>query len=282
MGEILAIEQSGEGEPLVLIHGFATTRAIWTLVVPALARTRRVVTLDVPGFGESDPAGRGFELDAVSDRIARGLEESGAGAPFDLLGHSLGAAVALTLAARRPEQVRSLVLAAPAGLGRPSAPGGPYPEAAIRFLLDGIRALPGGVDGLLAARRSLAPLTDLAWGRRLLLLTAVADAAALPPTQARLLIEASAGARRSSEALETIASADLRPLLAQIEAPLGLIWGAADRTVPLSTAHAITDARPDARLEVIEDAGHVSMVERPEAFVAAVERLVRRLGSSSD
>lgn len=264
MGAMLAVEQSGDGDPLVLIHGLATTRAIWTLVVPALARGRRVVTLDVPGFGDSHPAGPGFDLEAVAERIARGLAAHGVTGPFDLVGHSLGAGIALTLAATRPSAVRRLVLAAPGGLA-------PHPRSAVR-------AMSASVNRLLAARRSLAPLADLAWGRRLLLLTAVADAAALPPTQARLLVEASAGARRSSEALATIATADLRPLLERVPAPLGLIWGERDRTVPARIAGVITQARPDAKLELIAGAGHVSMVEQPEAFVAALEALLRRLG----
>lgn len=263
MSAMLAVERHGEGEPLVLIHGLATTREIWSRVVPALSRTRCVVTLDVPGFGQSRPAGPGFELEAVADRIARGLAGRGVEGPFDLLGHSLGAGIALTLAATRPRAVRRLVLAAPAGLAA-------YPEPAVRLLS-------GAVNGLLAARRSLAPLTDLPWGRRLLLLTAVADAAALPPTQARLLVEASAGARRSSEALATIASADLRSLLERTPAPLGLIWGERDRTVPTRIARAITAARPDAKLELIRAAGHVAMVEQPEAFVAALEALLASL-----
>lgn len=53
----LAIDQAGGGEPLVLIHGLATSRQIWNAVVPALSQKRRVVTLDVPGFGESEPVG---------------------------------------------------------------------------------------------------------------------------------------------------------------------------------------------------------------------------------
>ncbi|HUE25295.1 MAG TPA: alpha/beta hydrolase, partial [Solirubrobacteraceae bacterium] len=173
----------------------------------------------------------------------------------------------LTLAATRPDAVRRLVLAAPAGLAS-------YPRPAVRVLA-------GGVNRLLAARRSLAPLTDLGWGRRLLLLTAVADAAALPPTQARLLVEASASSRRSSEALATIATADLRPVLERAPAPLGLIWGEQDRTVPASLSRSVTEVRPDAQVELIADAGHVSMVEQPEAFVAALERMLETLRRTS-
>jgi pimeloyl-ACP methyl ester carboxylesterase len=140
-----------------------------------------------------------------------------------------------------------------------------------------VRALAAGVDGLLAVRRSLSPLSDWTWGRRLLLATAVADAGAVPPTQARLLVGASAGARRTPDALATITSADLSPALKRLPMPVGLIWGAKDRTVPARLARKIVELRPDCQLEIIEDAGHVSMVERPQAFVRALLGLLSRL-----
>ena len=263
MGAKLAVEESGQGEPLVLLHGLGATRAIWTRVVPPLSRGRRVVTLDLPGFGESETAGPGFELKAVADRIARGLAARDVAGPFDLVGHSLGAGVALTVAAVWPRRVRRLVLSAPAGFAS-------YPQPAVRVLA-------AGLNQMLAARRALAPLTDLAWGRRLLLANVAAEPAAMSPTQARFIVEASAGARRSSEALATIANADLRPLLKRASAPLGLIWGERDRTVPVRLAQVITAVRPDAELELIDGAGHVAMVERPEAYVAALEALLTRL-----
>lgn len=244
----------------MLIHGLATTRQIWTAVTPALSRTRQVVTLDVPGFGESVPAGPGFELEAVAERIARGLAGHGVRGPFDLVGHSLGAGIALTIAAIRPRAVRRLVLVAPAGLATVPRP------ASV--------ALAAAADGLLAVRRALAPLSDLKWGRRLLLAFAAADGATIAPTQARMMIDASAGAQRTAPALEAITSADLRPLLRAATTPLGLIWGTADRTVPARIAEVVRRERPDAEVIMIERAGHVAMVERPEAFVAALERLI--------
>jgi pimeloyl-ACP methyl ester carboxylesterase len=59
--------------------------------------------------------------------------------------------------------------------------------------------------------------------------------------------------------------------------PVGLIWGARDRTVPARLAHKIVRLRPDCQLELIERAGHVSMVERPEAFVGALQAVLSRL-----
>jgi pimeloyl-ACP methyl ester carboxylesterase len=258
----LAVDETGRGAPLVLVHGLATTRHIWNPVVGRLARRRRVLTLDLPGFGESLPAGPGFELDAVAERVARAIAAHGVQAPFDLTGHSLGAAVALTLAARRPKLISRLVLVAPAGFQPVPAP---------------VSLLAPGLDALFAARRRLAPLTDLALGRRLLLTMAVADGAAIGPTQARLMVQASAGASRTAAAFQAVAGSDLRPLLTRTKAPLGLIWGERDRTIPPRTARLLLDARPDGRLELIRGAGHVPMVERPSEFAAALERLLRTL-----
>jgi pimeloyl-ACP methyl ester carboxylesterase len=263
MSQLLAAEELGSGEPLVLIHGLATTRAIWNAVTPALARSRRVVTLDVPGFGESAPAGPGFELEAVADRIASGLEAHGVTAPFDLAGHSLGAGIALMLSVRRPEAVRRLVLVAPAGL------------ASVPRLASTV--LSAGVDRVLAARRLVGGLTDLEWGRRLLLSFAAAEPSAIAPTQARMMVNASAGARRTSAAFATITASDLRPLLVRAPAAIGVIWGARDRTIPVRNAQIITAVRPDAALTVVERAGHVLMIERPEAFADALEGLLARL-----
>ncbi|HTU94441.1 MAG TPA: alpha/beta fold hydrolase [Solirubrobacteraceae bacterium] len=261
---LVAITETGEGEPLVLLHGLGTTRQIWSLVTEPLAHTRRVVTLDLPGFGESAPVGEGFELAEVTDRLARGLAAQHVTAPFDLVGHSLGGAVALTLAAQRPNLVRRLILVAPAGLQRrrPPLPG----------------ALLGqGASGLFAARRRLIALSDKPWGRRVLLAFAAADGATLSPDQARMMVEASAPAQRIAQATATIAQIDLQPLLRDTPAPLGLIWGRQDRAVPVRLADEILVQRPDAVLEVIDWTGHVPMVERPDSFALALDGVLRRL-----
>jgi pimeloyl-ACP methyl ester carboxylesterase len=263
---LLALEVAGAGKPLVLLHGLATDRRIWRAVVPALARRRRVVSVDLPGFGASAPAGEAFELDEVAERIARGLAARRITTPFDLVGHSLGAGVATTLAAQRPGAIDRLVLVAPAGFNA-------MPDAISSVLA-------AGVDAALAAHRWLVPLTDLAWGRRLLLAGTAADGASIPPSVARQMVNASASAQRSAPALATITRSDLRPRLLDVRAPLGLIWGEKDRTVPASLAVALTLVRPDAEVVLLPDAGHVPMVECPDAFVAALERLLTRPAAS--
>jgi len=151
----------------VLVHGVGASGEIWRQVAETLARDRRVSAADLPGFGASPPAGPGFALDAVADRLGEGLAAAGVSSPFDLVGHSLGGAVALTLAHRHPTAVRRLVLVAPAGLA-------PRPAAAA------------GALGTLASvtiplRRGLArPLAGLPLTRRLLLAGTVHDGGRLP------------------------------------------------------------------------------------------------------
>lgn len=256
----LAIEEIGSGEPLVLLHGIATDRHIWDLVTPLLAADRRVVAVDLPGFGGSPPAGEEFELDQVAAQIAEGLAEHGIGGPFDLVGHSLGGGVALTLAAQVPGMVRRLMLVAPAGLN----PLSPRIAGMLAF----------AADAVIAARRSAAPLSDLAWGRRLLLRGVVADGAELAPSLARRMVQASGTAVRTAAALRTIASVDLRPLLTACPAPLGVIWGEADQTMPIGTVAEVTDQRPEAQVVRLPGVGHAPMVERPAMFVEALEWLL--------
>ncbi len=253
---MLAFEVHGRGEPLVLVHGLATTRAIWRRVLPRLGARRRVIALDVPGFGETPPVGPGFDLDAVADAIADGLED----APFDLVGHSLGGALSIVLAERHPDAVRRLVLVAPAGLR-------PLPSVAARVAgTAAARAIP--------LRRRGAALADTGWGRRLLMTPGTAEPSAIPPAEVRAMLDASRGATRIAEALQSAASADLRERLRALELPVGIIWGAHDRIIP---ARGIDSIRPGAPSVLVARAGHIPMIEQPERFAAALEQVIQAL-----
>lgn len=261
----LALDDTGTGDPLVLVHGLATTRLIWRRVVPLLES--RVIAIDVPGFGASPPAGDGFDLDHVADAIDDGLSKAGVGEPYDLAGHSMGGAIALVIAARRPERVRRLVLCAPAGLTPRPAP------AATAF---------GAVaERLIALRRAAAPLTDFPWARRVLMFGGAVDGAALPPADVRAMVTASRGAARIAPALAAVASADLRPLLTSLEPPLGAVWGAHDPVIPLRTATALSELRPDIPIEYVEHAAHVAMMERPHEFTQALNAAFTAASSQS-
>lgn len=258
----VARDDEGDGAPLVLVHGLATTRMIWRRVTPLLREGRRIVAVDVPGFGDSPPVGDGFELGAVAAAIAHALPDE----PFDLVGHSLGGAVALTLAAAHPGRVRRLVLAAPAGLN-------PFAPALGR-------AFGRGAEVAIPLRRRAAGLADVAWGRRILTTPGVIDPDAIPPLEIRAMLAASGGATRIAPALAAAASADLRPKLASLPLPVGAIWGDGDRIVRPGGVDTIRALRPEAPVVTIPRTGHIPMMEQPHAFAAALEQVLSRLGNT--
>ena len=108
--------------------------------------------------------------------------------------------------------------------------------------------------------------------------TTVADAGRLHPDDARMLLEASNGARRIADGVQAL-EADLRDDLAAAPMPVGLIWGAADRVVPYAGLEALRALRPDALVETLPGTGHIPQVEDPAAFVAALERLLAALSA---
>jgi pimeloyl-ACP methyl ester carboxylesterase len=260
---MIAIDETGEGPPLVLLHGVGASRVIWRRVTPALAEDRRVLAPDMPGFGESRAAARGFELESTAAALAGTLADR-AGEPFDLLGNSLGGAVALQLALSRPELVRRLVLCAPAGISpRPAA----LAAAAGRL-----------ADPAIALRRIAgAPMARSPTARRALLWGAIAEPHQLPADDARMMLQASRGSTRLGSSIAAVLRADLQSQLGRLEAPLGVIWGWRDRIVPISTLRAIRSVRPDVVVVTIPRAAHVPQVERPGEFVEAVRRILERL-----
>jgi pimeloyl-ACP methyl ester carboxylesterase len=236
---------------LALIHGLAASREIWRHVAGLLPGS---VALDVPGFG-APPVGEGFDLAAVADALASELPRR-----FDLVGHSMGGAVALTLASRHPDRVRRLVLVAPAGLRA-------FPPLA--------GAIAGAVTGPLnALRRAGAPLADLGWGRRVLLGFGTAEPVALAPSEVRMLVGASRGATRVREALAVVATSDLRPALRELPLPVGAVWGERDHVIPRPALEVFRECRPEAPVEIVEGAGHIPMIERPRAFADALTRVL--------
>jgi len=262
---MLAIREEGDGdEPLVLVHGAGTSGAIWRRAMGLLAARRKVVAPDVPGYGGSPPAGRGFALEEVTQCLSAGLDEACVGAPYDLVGHSMGGAIAILLAARRPERVRRLVLVAPAGMAALPRP---------------VAGLLGAVAGPYAvARRTLAgPLAGSALVRRLALAGVAYDGARVPPEHARAVLASSAGATRIGPGLASAAAADLHDALGEVRAPLGLVWGEHDPVIPRRRIDVIRGVRPDAVLSIVSETAHAPMLERPEAFCEALEDVLGQL-----
>jgi pimeloyl-ACP methyl ester carboxylesterase len=121
-------EIHGTGQPLVLLHGaFSAIGTSFGQVLPGLAQGRQVVAVELQGHGRTADIDRPLTLEGMADDVAAGIDQLGI-QPADILGYSVGAAVALQLVIRHPEAVRKLVL------------------ASVTYTLDGVH--PGLMEGL--------------------------------------------------------------------------------------------------------------------------------------
>lgn len=259
----VSVSGSGAGRPMVLLHGVGTNSSIWSRSIPALAEGRAVVLVDLPGFGLSPAPPEAWTIHGVASQIALALAAE-VDPPYELVGSSLGGAVALALAGRHPELIHRLVLCAPAGF-RPAP--GPLPFAAA--------ALAGP---MLTARRSTGlRLAGVAIARRAILAGTVADGSSLDPDTARLVLRASEGATALGPAFRAAVGADLCEVAVGLPFRFGLVWGTLDRIVPAHTAERVLALRPDSVLELIPGAGHIPHLECPERFAPALERVLEQL-----
>jgi 4,5:9,10-diseco-3-hydroxy-5,9,17-trioxoandrosta-1(10),2-diene-4-oate hydrolase len=256
--------EAGAGPVLLLLHGHEQSATSWRWVVPALARTRRVLALSLPGYGESGPAVGGCAPGAdLAPFVAAFCSAIGAQAPLDLVGHSAGGAIALRLALADPARIRTLTLVDSAGLGREVHP------------LLALDTLP--VIGELAVMISRLPGGDLA---RTTMSAAMlfAQPWRIP---AEFLTEQHALARRPGqlEASTAMARALFGPhgqrqiltgRLPALTTPTLIIWGDRDYLLPVSQAHTAVKHLPHGRLSVFPDCGHLPHVEHPDRFAAVL------------
>jgi pimeloyl-ACP methyl ester carboxylesterase len=243
----VAYDRAGSGPPLVLVHGAGGDAREWRPQVAGLSDNFMVVAWDEPGAGRSSDVPADFGLDGYATALAALIETLDA--PAHVCGLSWGGTVTLELYRRRPQAVATLVLADTYAGWR-----GSLPE-------DEIRARVAGAERMLAepAETSRPTFPGLF--------------AAEPAADVIELLDAVAGDVRSQSlrvALAAMAEADLRDLLPSIAVPTLLLWGELDARSPLRVAREFARAIPHAELVIIPGAGHMSNLERPAQFNAAI------------
>jgi pimeloyl-ACP methyl ester carboxylesterase len=248
----------GEGEPLVLVHGLGGAAANWLALAPLLLPGRRLLVPELPGHGGSSPLPAAPSLNPYADRISLLLEREGlARAP--VVGHSLGGAIALRLAIRRPELVSGLVLAAGAGISSGTR------NARHALTITGLLK-PGRKIAPHRARVARSPLLKrLVFGR-----WGAADPPALPPEVVEAFLAGPALHSDTVSAAKALVRDDPRSDLDGVRCPALVLWGARDNQLPVGDAFDYA-RRLRARLRVIADCGHLLIAERPEACADAID-----------
>jgi pimeloyl-ACP methyl ester carboxylesterase len=251
----------GEGDPLLLVHGLGGAAANWLALAPLLLPGRRVLIPELPGHGGSAPLPAAPSLNGFADRIAL-LAERELG-PAAVVGHSLGGAISLRLAIRRPDLVSALVLAAAAGIssGTRSAR---YALTVTGLLKPGKRIAP-----YRAAVARSAALKTLVFGR-----WGASDPPALPEEIARAFLFGPARHTDTVSAAMALIRDDPRPDLDRVRCPSVVLWGARDHQLPVGDAFEYA-RRLRAPLRVIADCGHLLIGERPDACADAIQAFLR-------
>jgi pimeloyl-ACP methyl ester carboxylesterase len=281
-GPIHYADFGGSGAPIVLVHGLGGSFVNWQAVGPGLAKSGRVLALDLPGFGRTPPAGRRVTIGAQVETVGRFIEEV-AGGPAVVVGNSMGGLIAAALAADHPRLVTRAVLVNPA---LPRAPG-VLGDPRVMLLL---AAYTTPVVGQLLVR------SRRGWPARryiddLMTLCGV-ETSRLPAEIVEAMVELVEFRRTTPwaepafvEAARSVASwtqlhpTRLRETLKRVACPVLLLHGTRDRLVPVGLARAIASDCPDWQLQILEGIGHVPQLQAPERFVEIVGRW---LGARSD
>lgn len=244
----LDFEEHGAGDPLLLIHGFPLDRRIWEAVVPVLAGRCRVIVPDLRGFGRSAGAGEpatGMEdyardLFELADRL--GLDR------FAAAGHSMGGYVLLAMHRLAPERLARMAFVT-SRAGADDDAGKRNREAvALRVEREGPAFLAEAMAGKVLAPN---PREDVLARVKEIICSQPAD-----------------GVAAASRAMA--GRPDAREQLGLIQVPSLVLAGREDRIVPVEEAEAMARALSQGRLVVLEGAGHLPMLEQPEATARAL------------
>jgi pimeloyl-ACP methyl ester carboxylesterase len=254
----LHAESTGAGPALLLLHAFPLSARMWDDVRPALSQAGRLITPDLRGFGGSPVAGaeQTPSLDAMADDVAALLDRLGLDRVV-LGGLSMGGYVAMAFLRRHRDRVRALVLAdtkagadsAAARDNRERIARTVLAEGSPRVLVDDV--LPGLLGDTTKRERP-----------------AVVE-------RVRRLIEAAPPAAVAWAQRAMAARPDSTQTLAHTHVPALVVVGAEDTLSTAADAQTMARALTDARVVVVPGAGHLTAVETPADFAAAVGEFLR-------
>jgi pimeloyl-ACP methyl ester carboxylesterase len=260
----LYYERSGVGDPLVLVHGGWSDHDNWQPVAPALARSFLVVAYDRRGHGQSQRGAQGTRRDQEDDLA--GLIEALDSGPAHVAGTSFGASIALGLAARRPDLVRSVIAHEPPLMSVVAG------DPAAQPLLAKVQVAIEAVGARLARG-------DIGGGARLFVEEVALGPGAweqLPEPLRATMID-SAPAFVAEQRDPTWANADLGEL-ARVECPVLLTQGDQSPAWFLEIVAKLVPGIDGAELGTYRGAGHAPHITHPNDYLAATTAFIARSG----
>lgn len=273
--------RTADAAPALFVHGLGGSSQNWSALMPLLADTLDCEAVDLPGFGDSPPPDDGnYSVTGHARAVIRLLDEEQRG-PVHLFGNSLGGAVATRVAAVRPDLVRTLTLISPAlpeiRVQRPAVP-------TALLALPGVASLFVRLTRDWTAEQRTRGVMALCYGDP----ARISDEAfrhAVAEMERRLGLPYfwDAMTRSARGIVDAYTLGGQHGLWRQAErvlAPTLLVYGGRDQLVSYRMARRASAAFRDSRLLTLPDAGHVAMMEYPEAVAQAFRELLDERGGS--
>ncbi len=246
--------EQGDADPIVYVHGLGGQWQNWLENIPRFAQQRRVVALDLPGFGASEMPEEKITIGYYGRVVAELMDRLELG-PSVVVGNSMGGYVSAELAIQRRELVERLMLVSAAGVSQM--------DVSKRPVIAAAKAIALGTTMDVARLRAVS--------RRPVLRHAVLAFVARHPAglKADLAFEgfmSGTGRPGFEPALRANLEYDFRDRLPDIGCPVLIVWGEKDMIIPVRDADKFVELIDGSRKVVMEDTGHISMAERPVTF----------------
>lgn len=254
----MAFEDEGQGQPLLLIHGYPLNRSLWAPQIAGLADGARLIAPDLRGFGESDPLPGPYSMERLADDCCALLDVLGVTQPVVVCGLSMGGYVTLAFYNKYAARVAGLILAATRAEADSPEAKAARSQAAELARREGVGAI---VDSMLPKL-----LSPYAYQDRPELVAQVRHI--LGSASLEGMVGALLGMRDRPDAT---------PMLASIDRPALILHGADDQIISLQQSQALQAPIPQARLEILPAAGHLLNLEQPGLFNEAVRRFLDTL-----
>ncbi len=253
-GVSLYYELHGAGEPILLVHGFPLSGELWRPLVPSLADAYRLIVPDLRGHGRSQ-ASASASMARFADDLLALLECIDEARPVVLVGMSMGGYVSFEFCRRHPERVRALVLANTRAQADTPEGARTRRQTARRVEREGSLAVADAMLPRLFGPQ--APQELKAEWHEIMAATPVEG-----------IVAALEGMAVRVDSFDTLASAAF---------PVLIVAGEEDVLTPVEDARRMHEAASGSRLEVLAGAGHMSPVERPRNFLAALRGFLEGL-----